>query len=70
MYLGMHSPVDVFAGLYLGLHLFSVWAAIDVYVDWWMMHGHWGACAAVAAATSVAAHVPPLLQPRPRRWAW
>jgi len=42
LYLGMHSPVDLAAGLIVGLALTGVWCSLDVAVVNFLRHGQSG----------------------------
>lgn len=39
LYLGMHSPWDVYVGIFMGLSLLLWWCLVDQYVDAWVVSG-------------------------------
>lgn len=42
LYLGMHSPIDVVAGIAIGASLLLVWCNIDEYLDAFITSGENG----------------------------
>lgn len=39
LYLGMHTPIDVFAGVFLGICLLALWCSIDESLDSFIING-------------------------------
>jgi hypothetical protein len=39
IYLGMHSLIDVVAGLFIGLGILGLWLTVDEYIDGFVVSG-------------------------------
>lgn len=42
LYLGMHSPIDIFVGCAIGASLLLVWFNVDCYLDTFIIGGEYG----------------------------